>query len=78
MGLRHALTEMFQEAMAALEDTLEEVLPVNVSNCFHDGQPFVGMCDVRTQQFLVIGEYPATLPTARDADVKLLLVNGGQ
>ncbi len=78
MGLRHALTEMFQEAMAALEDTLDEFLPVNVQNDFHGGQPSTGMRDVRTQQFLVIGEYLATLPTARDADVKLLLVNGGQ
>ena len=78
MGLGDALAEMFQEAIPALQNTLDEFLPVNVQNDFHDGQPFVGMCDVRTQQFLVIGEYPATLPTARDADVKLLLVNGGQ
>ena len=78
MGLRHALVEMFQEAIPALQNTLDEFLPVNVRNDFHGGQPFTGMRDVRPQQFLVIGEYLATLPTARDADVKLLVVNGGQ
>ena len=78
MRLRHALTEMFQEAIPALHNALDEYLPVNVRNDLHGGQPFTGMRDVRTQQFLVIGEYLATLPTARDADVKWLLVNGGK
>ena len=78
MGLCHALTEMFQEAMPALQNTLDEFLPVKVRNYFHDGQPFVGMCDARTQQILVIGEYLAAFTTARDADVKLLLVDRRQ
>src|SRR5438034_9117258 len=77
MGLRHALTEMFQEAMSALQDTSHEIL-VNVRNNFHDSQPFVGMCDARTQQILVISEYLAPFTTARDADVKLLLVDRRQ
>ena len=72
--MRQALTEIFQKAMAALQDTSEEVLPVNARNYLHDGQPLTGMSNVRTQSIKVISEYLAAIPTTRDADVELLLV----
>ena len=78
MELRQALVEMFQKAMPALHNATDEVLPVNVRNNFHSGDACSGPRDVRTQQILVIGEHLAALPTARNADVELLLVNSGQ
>jgi hypothetical protein len=64
--------------MAALQYALDEFLSANARNDFHGGQPFAGMSDVRTQSLNVISEHLATLSSARDADVKLLLVDGGQ
>jgi len=54
MGLRDTLTEIFQEAMAALQNPLHEFLLANARNNFHGGQPFAGMRDVRTQLVNVI------------------------
>ena len=78
MGLRHALTEMFQEAMPALQNALHEFLLTNARNNFHGGQPSAGMSDVRTQSVNVISEHLATFAPARDTHVKLLLMDGGQ
>jgi len=36
------------------------------------------LSDMRVEQVTVIGENPATLAPARDADVKLFLTDGGQ
>jgi hypothetical protein len=46
-GLRDALAELFQETIAALQNILDEFLPVNVRNNFHSGQPRAGTGDVR-------------------------------
>ena len=51
---------------------------LNARNDFHGGQPFAGMSDVRTQPLNVISEHLAAFASARDADVKLLLMDGGQ
>ena len=64
MGLGYALTEMFQEAMPAFHDALDDFL-ANVRNDFHCCQPLTGMRNVRTQSIKVISEYLAALPTAR-------------
>ncbi len=64
--------------MPALHNALDKFLPVNLWNDFHGGQPFLGMCDVRTQQILLIGEYLAAFTTPRDADVELFLMDTGQ
>ena len=56
----------------------DEFLPVNMRHDFNGGQPRAGMGDVRTQQFSIIGENLAALAPARNADVKLFLIDGGQ
>ena len=78
MGLGDALAEMFQEAMAALQNALHEFLRVNARNNFHGGQPFAGMRNVRTQSLNVVSEHLAAVPSARDADVELLLMDRRQ
>jgi len=78
MGLGDALAEMFKEAMAALQNALHEFLLANARNNFHGGQPPAGMSDVRTQSVNVISEHLAAFAPARDADVKLLLMDGRQ
>ena len=78
MRLCHALAELFQEAMAALQNALEESLPVDLRNYFHGGQPFSGMGDVRTQPFRIVGKNLDALPSPRDRNVKLLAVDGGE
>jgi hypothetical protein len=78
MGLRYALAELFQETLAAFHDTQDELLSADMRDHFHGGQPLAGMGDMRTQPLGVIGKNLAALATARDADVKLLLMDGGQ
>ena len=78
MRLRDALAEMFQKAMPALQNASDEFLSANVRNNFHRGQPLTGVSDVQTQPLGIIGKYLASFPTARDADVKLLLADRGQ
>lgn len=70
--------EMFQEAMAALQNALDEFLSANAWNNLHGSQPLAGMRNVRTQPFSVISEDLASLSTMRDADVELLLMDGGE
>ena len=64
--------------MAALQNVLDEFLSVNARDNFHRRQPRAGMSDVRTQPFGIVSENLTTLASARDADVKLLLVDGRQ
>ncbi len=45
--LRDKLTEVFYETIAALQNVLDEFLPVNVRNNFHSSQPRAGTGDVR-------------------------------
>ena len=78
MGLHYALAELFQKTLAALHDPQDEFLSAKMRDDFHGGQPLAGMGDVRTQSLGVIGENLAAFTTARDADVKLLLMDGGQ
>jgi len=78
MGLRYALAELFQETLATFHDPQDEFLPADMRDNFHGRQPLAGMGDMRTQPITVIGENLAAFTTARDADVKLLLMDGGQ
>jgi len=64
MGLRDTLAEMFQEAMAALQNALDEFQSANTRNDFHGGQSFAGMSDVRTQSLNIISEYLAAFTPA--------------
>ena len=48
-GLCEALTELFQETIAALQNVLDEFLPMNMRNNFNGGQPHAGTGDVRAQ-----------------------------
>ena len=78
MGLRYALAELFQETLATFHDPQDEFLPAKTRDYFHGGQSLTGMGDVRTQPLAVIGENLAAFATTRDADVKLLLMDGSQ
>ena len=78
MGLRYALAELFQETLATLHDPQDEFLSVDTRDNFHGGKSLAGMGDMRTQSLGVIGENLTAFATARDADVKLLLMDGGQ
>ena len=64
MGLCDALAEIFQKAMATLQNALDEFLPENKRNNFHGSQPFTGMRDVRTQSLNVISEHLAAFASA--------------
>jgi hypothetical protein len=77
-GLRHALAKLFQESMTAFHDPQDEFPSADMREHFHGGQSLAGMGDVRTQPLGVIGENLAAFATTRDADVKLLLMDGGQ
>ena len=62
--------------MTAFHDAPDEFLSADMRHNFDGRQPGAGMSDVRTQLFGIVRENLATLPTARDADVKLLLADG--
>ena len=64
--------------MAALQNVLDEFLSVHARKHFHGGQSRAGTGDVRAQQFDIVSENLAAFAPARDADVKLLLVDGRQ
>ena len=78
MGLRYALAELFQETLTTFHDPQDEFLPAEMRDHFHGGKSLAGMGDMRTQSLGIIGENLAAFATARDADVKLLLMDGGQ
>jgi hypothetical protein len=78
MGSRDVVTELFQEAITALQNTLDEFSAVNARDNFHSRQSRTGPGDVRAQQLGVIGKNAAGVAPARDADVKLFLMDGGQ
>jgi len=77
-AMRESLAELFEEAMTALQNALDEFSAVDVGDNFHRRQPLAGISDVRTQPFSVISEDLASFSTTRDADVKLLLVDGDE
>jgi hypothetical protein len=76
--LCHALAELFQEAMTALQDIQDEFSTVGGRDHFHRRQPRAGTCDVQAQHLGIISEHAARLAPARDADVKLLLIDRRQ
>src|SRR5581483_6950150 len=74
-ALLKALAKSFYETMAAPQNGLEKVA---LWQRFDRRQPFAGISHMRAEQVAVIGENLTTLAAARDADVKLLSVDGGQ
>jgi hypothetical protein len=73
-----ALAELFQETMTALQNLKDEFSVVDGRDNFHRRQPRAGTCDVRAQHFDIISEHAAGIASARDADVKLLLIDRRQ
>ena len=64
--------------MTALQNALEEFSAVNVRDNFHRRQPGARMSDVRAEQIAVVSENLTAFASARDTDVKLFLMDGGQ
>jgi hypothetical protein len=73
-----ALAKLLQEAMTALQNTLDEFLAAEMRDNLHSGQTRTGTGDMRAEQIAVVSENLTTLTPARNADVKLLLINRRQ
>jgi hypothetical protein len=74
---RAALAELFQKTLPALQNGLNEFSASNAGDNFHGRQTRAGTGDVRAQHLGIIREHAAGIAPARNADVKLLLMDGG-
>ena len=63
--------------MSTRQDSLRKA-PTNPRRSLHSSQPGAGMGDVGAKEISIVREDPASLASARDADVELFLAGGGQ